>query len=580
MSQLAPCLETLRHSTSHILAQAVLKKFPEAKLGIGPAIDNGFYYDFDLNQPLTQDDLNDIEKIMQDIIDEKQDFDQFSLPRKEAEKKCSELGQNYKNIIINDLSLNEYSFYQNGSFIDLCRGPHIKNTHDVKAFKLLSVSGAYWKGSEKNKMLQRIYGTAFLNKKDLKKYLLQLEEAKKRDHRLIGKQLNLFSIQEDIGGGLVLWHPKGTVIRNIIESYWKEEHDKNNYQHVISPHIGKANLWKTSGHLDFYEENMYDKISVENQDYYLKPMNCPFHIMIYKADLYSYRQLPVRFAELGTVYRYERSGVLQGLFRVRGFTQDDAHIICTREQVEDEISAALFFSLNILKQFNFKTFKLYISTKPKEKYVGSSDDWNLAEHSLKQSVEKTGIPYEIDEGGGAFYGPKIDIKIEDAIGRQWQCSTIQFDFNLPTQFSMNFINKNGEKEKPFMIHRALLGSLERFFGILIEHYGGWFPLWLAPIQCRILTISSDVNSYSQDVLDSLKKRNWRVECDSSSEKIGYKIRQAISGKIPLLIIIGKNEMNDKTISIRQKNNSLGSMTLDQFLEKFDNSNSNIIDNDN
>ncbi len=579
MSQLTYDLDTLRHSTSHVLAQAVLKLFPTAKLGIGPSISDGFYYDFDLDTPITEEDLKKLELMMTQIIDENQSFSHFSLGKEESLKILQKSNQPYKCELIDDLQLNDYSFYENGPFVDLCKGPHIQSTKEIKAFKLLKVSGAYWKGSEKNKMLQRIYGTAFFNPKNLKIYLHQLEEAKKRDHRKIGKELNLFSIQEEIGGGLILWHPKGSIMRNIIETFWKDEHFKQGYDLIYTPHIGKSELWKTSGHLDFYEENMYDKMSIENQDYYLRPMNCPFHIMIYNSSLHSYRNLPIRYAELGTVYRFERSGVLQGLFRVRGFTQDDAHIICSKDQVNDEINRALTFSLNMLKFFGFSDFELFISTKPSEKFVGNPDQWKLAESSLQKAVEVQKLPYQIDEGGGAFYGPKIDIKIKDAIGRQWQCSTIQFDFNLPERFGMSFINSEGNKEEPFMIHRALLGSLERFFGILIEHYSGWFPTWLSPVQCIVLTINSEVLPYAQSVLASLKQLNIRADLDSSSEKIGYKIRQAITQKIPYLIIIGDKEKENNQITLRHKKDNLGSFSLESFMQSYQQEFYSPIDND-
>ncbi|MBH37692.1 threonine--tRNA ligase [bacterium] len=568
MSELINNLDTLRHSTSHVLAQAVLKLFPDAKLGIGPAINDGFYYDFDIDTPITEDDLINIESIMSDIIKEGQPFTQFSLDKDSSLKKLEKSNQPYKCELIKDLQLDHYSFYENGPFIDLCKGPHIENTKQIKAFKLLKVSGAYWKGSEANKMLQRIYGTAFLNSKDLKIYLNQLEEAKKRDHRKLGKELSLFSIKDDVGGGLILWHPKGSIMRNIIETFWKNKHLEQGYDLVYTPHIGKADLWKTSGHLDFYEENMYDKMSIENQDYYLRPMNCPFHIMIYNSALHSYRNLPIRYAELGTVYRFERSGVLQGLFRVRGFTQDDAHIICSKEDINDEIERALIFSLDMLRVFGFSDFELFVSTKPAEKFVGNPDQWSLAESALKQALEKHHLSYRVDEGGGAFYGPKIDIKINDAIGRQWQCSTIQFDFNLPSQFNMSFINTHGDKEEPYMIHRALLGSLERFFGILIEHYSGWFPTWLAPTQCIILTINSNAIAYAHSVIDQLKAHQIRVNQDFSTEKIGYKIRQSIAQKIPYMIIIGDQEVNENVLTIRHKKNNLGSYSMPDFIKKF------------
>ena len=566
MSKLTTDLNVLRHSAAHVLAQAVLRKFPQAKLGIGPAIEDGFYYDFDISESITESDLADIEIYMQEIINEKQEFSQFNLSKQATLSKLKESNQQYKCELVDDLNIDQYSFFQNGPFVDLCKGPHVQTTNEIKAFKLLRVSGAYWKGSEKNKMLQRIYGTAFFNRKDLAKYLTRLEEAKKRDHRVLGKQLNLFSIHEDIGSGLILWHPKGATMRNIIEDYWKKEHEAHGYDLIFTPHVGKKDLWKTSGHLDFYEENMYDKMSVENQDYYLKPMNCPFHIMIYKAQQQSYRQLPVRYAELGTVYRFERSGVLHGLFRVRGFTQDDAHIICTKDQVHSEIQDALQFSLDILKKCGFEQFKLYISTKPDEKFVGDEEQWTLAEQALEKAVKQTNIEYEIDAGGGAFYGPKIDIKIEDAIGRQWQCSTIQFDFNLPERFQMSFINSAGEKEQPFMIHRALLGSIERFFGILIEHYAGWFPSWLAPVQCMLITVNSEFNDYALSVQQKLKQLGARVDVDLSAEKLNYKIRQSITQKVPYIGVIGQKEKESNTITIRHKKNQIGTMSIDEFFK--------------
>lgn len=561
-------IQTLRHSASHVMAQAVQTLFPDVKLGIGPAIDDGFYYDFELSTPLTENDLIDIEKEMKKIIKEKQSFTSLQLSRKEAEKKLKEMHQTYKLEIINDLNLSTYSFFLNGPFTDLCRGPHIPHTKHIKAFKLLRVSGAYWKGSEKNTMLQRIYGTAFFDKESLNDYLEKLEEAKKRDHRTIGKQQDLFSINEDIGGGLVLWHPKGAFIRNKIENIWKEKHYDAGYELIYSPHVGKAELWKISGHLENYNENMYSPMPIDEQDYFIRPMNCPFHILIYQSTQRSYRQLPIRYAELGTVYRYERSGVLHGLFRVRGFTQDDAHIICTKEQVDTEIQSVLAFCKEMLDVFGFKKIKTFISTRPEEKAVGSEKDWEIAQQALENAVKNNSIDFEIDHGGGAFYGPKIDIKIEDSIGRQWQCSTIQFDFNLPERFNMSFINSKGEKERPIMIHRALLGSLERFFGILIEHYAGKFPLWLSPIQTKILTIHESGRNYAKEIEKKLKESNIRVDIDLSKDKISAKIRNSIAEKIPYLIIIGKEEIASNTLSVRQRDtNSTISMSLSEFIER-------------
>jgi len=561
-------IEKIRHSCSHILAQAVQREFPDAKLGIGPVIDNGFYYDFELPRALNEDDLKVLEKHMKAIIKEKQAFSQYDLSREKAIEHLKNTNQPYKLELVDDLDLDTYSFYENGPFIDLCRGPHIENTKQIKAFKLLKVAGAYWRGSEKNKMLQRIYGVAFHTKDELHAYITQLEEAKKRDHRNLGKQLDLFSVSDEIGGGLVLWHPKGAFIRHLIETIWKEKHFKNDYDLLFSPHVGKSDLWKVSGHLDCYQENMYSAIDVDNQDYFLKPMNCPFHVLTYKSKHHSYRQLPVRYAELGTVYRYERSGVLHGLFRVRGFTQDDAHIICTPDQVHDEILKVLSFCLDMLQLFGFDSFKTFISTKPPEKAVGDDRYWDMAQEALEKAVKELDIDYDVDEGGGAFYGPKIDVKIKDSIGREWQCSTIQFDFNLPERFDMSFINADGQKERPFMIHRALLGSLERFFGILIEHFEGKFPVWLAPKQVKILTINDQFSEYANTVKNQLGTSRIRCEIDDSSEKIGYKIRQAISEKIPYMVIIGKNEVQQQTLSVRSRDHGdLGSSSVTELTKR-------------
>ncbi len=576
MSQLKPTsppppLSTLRHSAAHILAQAILKLYPSAKLGIGPPIETGFYYDFELDTPLSDDDLPKVEKLMKEIIKEKQQFIQTELPKKEAEELLNSAQQNYKLELIKDLNLPTYSFYRNGPFNDLCRGPHITNTSQLKVFKLLKVSGAYWKGSEKNKMLQRIYGTAFETKEELKHYLTQLEEAQKRDHRTLGAELDLFSINNDIGSGLILWHPRGAKIRYLIETHWQKKHFERGYELLYSPHIGKQQLWETSGHLENYQEYMFSPMSIDDQNYFAKPMNCPFHILVYQAKMRSYRQLPIRYAELGTVYRFERSGVLHGLMRVRGFTQDDAHIICTPEQVQDEITTVLTFCLEMLKSFDFTTFKIFISTKPKEKSVGDDKQWELSTSALTTAVKELNLDYEIDEGGGAFYGPKIDIKIQDAIGRQWQCSTIQFDFNLPQKFNMHYINQKGEKATPIMIHRALLGSLERFFGILIEHYAGKFPLFLAPVQIMLLPIKDTHINYAENILKDLATHEYRCEIDTSDEKIGYKIRSTIKQKIPFMIIIGDKEVENNTLSIRSRDEGeIGTLSLNKFISHLKN----------
>ena len=543
-------LETIRHSAAHVLAQAVQVFFKDAKLAIGPAIDTGFYYDFELTQPLTDADLEKIESEMNRIIKESQAFKQYSLSKQDAIDFFTNNNQSYKLEIINDLNVEEVSIYENGPFTDLCRGPHVENTSQIGAFKLLKVSGAYWRGSEKNKMLQRIYGTAFASPKELKRYLFQLEEAKKRDHRKIGKEQKLFSLQEDIGGGLVLWHPKGAAIRTVIENHWRNEHQKNGYETVFSPHVGRDHLWHTSGHLEFYEENMFASMDIDNTPYYMKPMNCPFHIAIYQQQQMSYRELPVRYAELGTVYRYERSGVLHGLMRVRGFTQDDAHIFCTESQVKHEVLSALNFSLEMLKTFGFSEYKIFLSTRPSEKYVGDPNEWGIAEKALNDALVEQGIKFDIDEGGGAFYGPKIDIKIKDSIGREWQCSTIQFDFNLPTKFNLSYINSNGEKQRPYMIHRALLGSIERFFGILIEHYAGKFPTWLAPVQLRLISLTEEAKTFIDEITQECLDNGIRFDQDQSNEKLGYKIRKAQMEQIPLVAIIGEKELAEKKLTIR------------------------------
>ena len=544
-------LSTTRHSAAHVLAQALQCLYDDVKLAIGPAIDDGFYYDIDTPKAITEDDLSMIEKEMKRIIKEKQPFKQYNMTKEAAISFFQERNEDYKVALIQDLDVPEVSIYENGPFIDLCKGPHVAHTKQIKAIKLLKVSGAYWRGDEKNKMLQRIYGTAFHSKDELHTYLHQVEEAKKRDHRKLGKDLQLFSIQEDIGGGMVLWHPKGARVRQIIEDLWRKEHIKNKYEIVFTPHVGRGDLWKTSGHLDFYEESMFAPMDIDNDPYYIRPMNCPFHIYIYKQQQVSYRDLPIRYAELGTVYRYERSGVMHGLLRVRGFTQDDAHIFCSEDQVESEVIAALNFSLAMLKQFGFEQFKVFLSTRPSDKYVGKTSEWDVAENALESAL-KEGIDYDVDEGGGAFYGPKIDIKIKDSIGREWQCSTVQFDFNLPERFNMSYVNSSGEKTRPYMIHRALLGSLERFFGILVEHYAGKFPYWLAPVQVRLIFLVKECDDYKQQLVDNLTNANMRFEIDDSNEKLGYKIRRAQLDKIPCVGIIGKKEYEENTITIRYR----------------------------
>lgn len=561
-------LSTIRHSAAHVLAQAVQVFFKDAKLAIGPAIDSGFYYDFEFVEPITDAQLEKIENEMKRIINEGQEFNQYTMTRQQALDYFKANGQGYKCEIIDDLDVDELSIYENGPFIDLCRGPHVEKTNQIGAIKLLKVSGAYWRGSEKNKMLQRIYGTAFATQKELKQYLFQLEEAKKRDHRKIGKEMQLFSLKEDIGGGLVLWHPRGAAIRQVIENLWREEHQKQGYSMVVSPHIGRGELWNISGHLDVYNDNMFSPMAIDEDPYFIKPMNCPFHIEIYKQQQVSYRELPIRYAELGTVYRYERSGVLHGLMRVRGFTQDDAHIFCTQDQVQDEVLSALNFSLSMLEIFGFDSYEIFLSTRPEEKYVGEISEWIVAEDALKQALKIQGIPFEIDEGGGAFYGPKIDIKIKDSIGRKWQCSTIQFDFNLPKRFNMAYINSQGEKQQPYMIHRALLGSIERFFGILIEHYAGKFPTWLSAIQCRLVSLTTGADDFIDQIENAFKAEGIRYDIDHTSEKLGYKVRKAHVEKIPLVAIIGEKELSEKKLTIRSRDSkNQPILTINEFIHQ-------------
>ena len=557
--------ETFWHSTAHVMAAAVKRLYPEAKVTIGPPIENGFYYDFDYDPGFTPEDLERIEKEMKKIIEEDHPFERVELPKTEAEKLFKDMGEDYKLEILSEIKDDTVSLYKTDGFIDLCRGPHIPSTKYIKAFKLTSVAGAYWKGDASNKMLQRIYGISFPDEAQLKAYLDFLEEARKRDHRRLGKDLKLFLIEEDVGPGLVIWLPRGAIVRKVIEDYWKEKHEEAGYQLIYTPHVGKARLWEISGHLEFYKENMFPEMELENVSYFVKPMNCPFHIYVYKSELRSYRDLPFRLAELGTVYRYEKSGVLHGLMRVRGFTQDDAHIFCTPEQVEDEIKATVSFAIDMLKDFGFKDFNIYISTKP-EKAIGSDDMWELATGSLIKAAEELGLDYEVEEGEGAFYGPKIDITINDAIGREWQCSTVQFDFNLPERFDLTYRDADGKDKRPYMIHRALLGSLERFFGVLIEHYAGNFPVWLSPVQARVMSITDAQKEYVLDVVERLKKAGIRAEADVRNEKIGYKIREAENMKIPYMVVVGAREMEAGKVSVRRKGKGqIGVIEVDELI---------------
>ncbi len=560
-------LVLVRHSAAHVLAQAVKETFPTAKLAIGPATEQGFYYDFDYERPFTPEDLAVLEKRMKQIIKKRIPIVREEIPKEEAFKLFSQLGESYKTELLEEIPDQTVSIYRQGDFVDLCRGPHVPHTGWIKAFKLLWVAGAYWRGDEKNPMLWRIYGTAYFNKDLLKDHLNRLEEAKRRDHRRLGQELDLFSIAEDVGPGLILWHPKGALVRKIIEDFWKEEHLKAGYELVITPHIARRHLWKISGHLDFYAENMFAPMNIDEVEYQLKPMNCPFHILIYKNRRRSYRELPIRWCELGTVYRYERSGVLHGLMRVRGFTQDDAHIFCREDQLEEEIYKCLDLTVYFLSVFGFKEYQIFLSTRP-EKYVGSEEIWEKAEGALKKALESKGLPYEIDPGEGVFYGPKIDIKIKDVLERFWQCSTIQVDFNLPERFDMTYVGEDNRPHRPIMIHRALLGSLERFFGVLIEHYAGAFPLWLAPVQVRVLTVADRHIAYGQKVSEKLLTNGIRAENDFRGEKLGYKIREAQLQKIPYMVIIGDQEVEKNMITVRsRKGENLPNITIEEFLTR-------------
>ncbi len=559
-------LHRIRHSTAHVMAEAVLRLFPNAKIAIGPAIEHGFYYDFDLPRSLAPEDLEQIENRMREIVAEDHEFEREVVDRDRAAELFA--GQPYKLEILRDLPEDEeVSIYTVDTFTDLCRGPHVERTREInpKSFKLLTVAGAYWRGDEKRPMLQRIYGTAWENPKELRQHLDWLKEVEKRDHRRLGKELDLFSIHEEAGPGMIYWHPRGGRIRQAVEDYWREVHRRDGYEVVYTPHIGKGWLWETSGHLEFFKENMYPPMEMDKADYYAKPMNCPFHILIYKTGVRSYRDLPLRWAELGTVYRYEKSGTLHGLLRVRGLTQDDAHIFCTPNQVEDEILEVLRFSLRMWEAFGFTKLKAYLATRP-EKAVGDDADWERALVSLRKAIEAEGLDYEVDEGGGAFYGPKIDLKIKDALGREWQMSTIQFDFNLPERFDISFVDSDGKEKRPYMVHRALLGSLERFFGVLIEHYGGAFPVWLAPVQVVTIPVAPAFNDYARTVTDSLRAAGLRAESDLSDSRMGAKIRYHQSQKVPYMLILGEKEQTDGAVSVRPRTgNQINGVPLDGFV---------------
>ncbi|HIP99007.1 TPA: threonine--tRNA ligase [Candidatus Bipolaricaulota bacterium] len=562
-------LEILRHTAAHVLAQAVLRLFPGTKLAIGPAIADGFYYDFEFPESISHEDLPEIEEEMKRIVAADYPVERVFLPREEAIGLYRERGEAYKLELLSEIPDERISFYKQGEFMDLCRGPHLPSTGLVKHFKLLDLAGAYWRGDSTRVMLTRIYGTAFASAEALEQHLRWREEARRRDHRRLGPELDLFSIHNDtIGAGLVLWHPKGARVRHEIESFWKERHFAAGYQLVYTPHIGRARLWQRSGHLDFYREGMYAPMDIEGQEFFIKPMNCPFHIAIYKSRTRSYRDLPIKYAELGTVYRYERSGVLHGLLRVRGFTQDDAHIICRPDQVEAEIRKVLRFALEILRAFGFSDFSAHLSTRP-AKYVGTPEAWDLATAALRRAIEAEGLDYDVREGEGAFYGPKIDLDIEDSLRRSWQLTTIQFDFNLPERFDMTYIGEDGREHRPYMIHRALLGSLERFFGILIEHYGGAFPVWLAPVQAAVLPITEEQIPYAEEVAERLRTAGLRAEAWTRGGKtLRYLIREAQLQKIPYMLVCGAREAEAGKAALRLRTGEdLGALDLEEIIAR-------------
>lgn len=553
----------IRHSAAHVMADVVTKMFPDAKLGIGPPTDDGFYYDFMVGEPFSEQDLSRIEKRMRRVMQRDLKFEYHEYPRGRAMQMNA--SEPLKIEIIGEIPDDEkITTYRHGDFEDLCAGPHVESTGRIPAFKLLSVAGAYWRGDESRPMLQRIYGTAFESEEALAGYLHRIEEAKKRDHRALGRQLDLFSIHEETGPGLILWHPKGARTRGIVEDFWREQHRKHGYELVYTPHIGRSKLWETSGHLDFYREDMYAAVEMDGQDYYLKPMNCPFHIMYYRNDLRSYRDLPMRIGELGTVYRYERGGVVQGLLRVRGMTQDDAHIFCRPDQVADEINGVLDLTFLLLGSFGFSQYDVMLSTRP-ERSVGGCDQWELATESLRATLVGRGIDYAVDEGGGAFYGPKIDIHIRDAIGRQWQITTVQFDFNLPERFGLTYIGDDGREHRPYMVHRALLGTMERFMGVLIEHYAGAFPVWLAPVQAVVIPIADRHGEYARRLTALLEQSNIRADLDDGNDRMNAKIRSAQMQKIPYMLVVGDREVEMNAAAVRLRSGvDLGALPVDEI----------------
>ena len=576
-------LYRIRHSAAHVMAQAVVEMFEEdeAKVAIGPPIADGFYYDFDLPRPLIPEDLEAIEMRMREVIESDFEFEMQVVSPEEAKELFKH--QPYKIELIEGLEaggVDEYgeptveapviSTYTHDTFTDLCRGPHLERTGQINpgAFKLLNVAGAYWRGDEQRPMLQRIYGTAWKTGEELEQHLWRLEEAKKLDHRVLGRELDLYSVSEDVGPGLILWHPKGGLVRKLAEDFSRAEHEKAGYDFVYTPHIGKSSLWETSGHLDWYAEAMYPPVEVDDQKYYLKPMNCPFHIQIYKSQTRSYRDLPLRYAEWGTVYRFERSGTLHGMLRVRGLTQDDAHHFCRPDQMPEEIDKTLDFSLHILRSFGFDDIHAYLSTRDPDKAAGDPEQWEAPTQALQDSLDRSGIPYQIDEAEATFYGPKIDLKVEDSLGREWQLSTIQFDFFLPERFELNFVGEDGQEHQPYMIHRALMGAMERFFGTLIEHHAGAFPVWLAPVQASLIPIADRHIEYAQKVADQLRGAGLRVEVDERSERMNAKIRDAQVQKVPYMLVMGDREAEAGQVAVRLRSEEdLGAMSIDSFLER-------------
>jgi threonyl-tRNA synthetase len=559
------------HSTTHIMAQAVKALFPDTKITIGPAIDDGFYYDFDREQPFTPEDLERIEAKMREIIAADYAVHRMEWPRAQVREYFQQRGEDYKVELLDEFEGDIFSCYQQGEFVDLCVGPHVHSTGSIKAIKLLKVAGAYWRGDEHKQMLQRIYGTSWPSEEQLQEYLNKLEEARKRDHRVLGRQLDLFSINEMVGPGLVLWHPKGAMVRHIIETFWREEHLQRGYQFVYTPHIGRIQLWETSGHLGWYKDNMYAAMDMDGQDYLAKPMNCPFHIQVYQSKLRSYRELPVRFFELGTVYRYERGGVLHGLLRVRGLTQDDAHIFCRTDQIKDEVEGVLDLVFYMMRSFGFEAYKIELSLRnPNDRatYIGSDEVWDEAEGALEGTLQRMELPYARAIGEASFYGPKIDIKLIDAIGREWQVPTVQLDFQLPERFDLTYMGEDGQRHRTVMIHRAVLGSIERFFGILIEHYAGAFPVWLAPVQARVLTITDRQRDYASRISAQLQSAGIRAEADLRNEKISYKIREAQSEKIPYMLVVGDREVAAEKVAVRLRGNKdLGPLPIDEYLAR-------------